>query len=48
MLTTTSNGTQLRMEQFGFGPEQNAAYNGAICGWQKFLGNLEQVLARID
>ena len=47
-LTPTSKGTQLRMEQSGFRPEQEQAYRGAKYGWQKFLGNLEQVLARAD
>jgi uncharacterized protein YndB with AHSA1/START domain len=43
-LTPTPNGTHLRMEQSGFGPDQPQAYNGARFGWQKFLANLEQVL----
>ena len=43
-LTPTDGGTHLRMEQSGFGPDQNAAYHGANYGWQKFLGNLESVL----
>jgi len=47
-LTPTSKGTHLRMEQAGFRPDQEQAYKGAGYGWQKFLGNLEQVLARID
>jgi uncharacterized protein YndB with AHSA1/START domain len=47
-LTPTSKGTQLRMEQSGFRPDQEQAYQGAKYGWQKFLGNLEQVLARAD
>jgi uncharacterized protein YndB with AHSA1/START domain len=47
-LTPTSTGTHLRMEQSGFRPDQRQAYGGARGGWQKFLGNLEQVLARID
>jgi uncharacterized protein YndB with AHSA1/START domain len=46
-LAPTSTGTHLRMEQSGFRPEQTQAYQGAKFGWQKFLGNLEQVLARI-
>jgi uncharacterized protein YndB with AHSA1/START domain len=45
-LTPTSSGTHLRMEQAGFRPEQKQAYNGAKYGWQQFLGNLEQLLAR--
>jgi uncharacterized protein YndB with AHSA1/START domain len=47
-LTPTSMGTHLRMEQSGFRPDQRQAYGGARGGWQKFLANLEQVLARTD
>ncbi|TXH81652.1 MAG: polyketide cyclase [Rhizobium sp.] len=47
-LTPTSSGTRLRMEQSGFRPDQQQAYTGAQYGWQKFFGNLEQVLARAD
>jgi len=47
-LTRTSTGTHLRMEQSGFRPDQQQAYQGAKFGWQKFFGNLEQLLARID
>jgi uncharacterized protein YndB with AHSA1/START domain len=47
-LTPTSTGTHLRMEQSGFRSDQQQAYQGAQYGWQKFLGSLEQVLARAD
>jgi uncharacterized protein YndB with AHSA1/START domain len=47
-LTPTSTGTQLRMEQSGFRPDQQQAYQGAKYGWQQFFATLEQVLARID
>jgi uncharacterized protein YndB with AHSA1/START domain len=47
-LTPTSRGTHLRMEQSGFRKDQPQAFNGAKFGWQKFLGNLEQLLARTD
>ncbi len=47
-LTPTRAGTHLRMEQSGFRADQQQAYQGAKFGWQKFFGNLEQVLARID
>jgi len=47
-LTPTSAGTHLRMEQAGFRPDQDQAFHGARFGWQKFFGELEQVLARID
>ena len=45
-LTPTSKGTQLRMEQSGFRPDQQQAYLGAEHGWPQFLAKLEQVLAR--
>jgi len=47
-LTPTGTGTHLRMEQVGFKPDQPQAYNGAKAGWARFLGSLEQVLARMD
>jgi uncharacterized protein YndB with AHSA1/START domain len=47
-LTPTRSGTHLRMEQSGFRPDQKQAYQGARHGWQNFLANLEQVLARAD
>lgn len=47
-LTPTGRGTHLRMEQSGFRPEQKQASGGAKFGWQKFLTNLEQLLARTD
>jgi len=46
-LTSTGTGTHLRMEQSGFRPDQQQAYQGAMGGWQKFFAALEQVLARI-
>jgi hypothetical protein len=36
------------MEQSGFRPDQQQAYQGATYGWQRFFGNLEQVLARME
>jgi uncharacterized protein YndB with AHSA1/START domain len=45
-LTPTRTGTHLRVEQTGFRVDQRQAYGGARVGWSKFLGNLEQVLAR--
>jgi uncharacterized protein YndB with AHSA1/START domain len=45
-LTPTTTGTHLRMDQTGFKPDQPQAFNGAKFGWQKFLGQLEQVVAR--
>jgi uncharacterized protein YndB with AHSA1/START domain len=47
-LTPTSAGTHLRVEQSGFRPDQQQAYQGAQWGWRKFFGDLEQVVARID
>ena len=47
-LTPTSTGTLLRMEQSGFRPDQQQAYQGAKFGWPRFFANLEQVLARAD
>jgi uncharacterized protein YndB with AHSA1/START domain len=47
-LTPTSTGTQLRMEQSGFRPDQQQAYQGAQYGWPQFFAKLEQVAARVD
>jgi uncharacterized protein YndB with AHSA1/START domain len=44
-LTPVESGTHVRMEQSGFGPDQQHAYQGANYGWQRFLGALEGVLA---
>jgi len=46
-LTPGEGGTHLRMEQSGFRPDQQQAYKGANYGWQKFLGNLERVVAEL-
>jgi uncharacterized protein YndB with AHSA1/START domain len=45
-LTPTTIGTHLRMDQTGFKPDQPQAFNGAKFGWQKFLGQLEQVVSK--
>jgi len=47
-LTPTSTGTRLRMEQSGFQPDQQQAYQGAKGGWQRFFVALEQALARME
>lgn len=47
-LTPIEGGTHVRMEQSGFRPDQKTAYQGANYGWQKFLGNLEPLLAALD
>ncbi|HWV22056.1 MAG TPA: SRPBCC domain-containing protein [Devosia sp.] len=46
-LTPTAAGTQLRMEQTGFRPDQNQAYHGARMGWQNYFGQLEAALDRM-
>jgi uncharacterized protein YndB with AHSA1/START domain len=47
-LTPSSTGTHLRMEQSGFRPDQQQAYQGARGGWPQFFAALEQLLARTD
>jgi uncharacterized protein YndB with AHSA1/START domain len=47
-LTPTATGTLLRMEQEGFRPDQDQAYQGATYGWQKFFAELEKVAAQSD
>ncbi|HEV2675133.1 MAG TPA: SRPBCC domain-containing protein [Aliidongia sp.] len=47
-LTPSSAGTRLRMEQSGFRPDQQRAYQGAKIGWQQFLAALEQMLVKVD
>ena len=47
-LTPTDAGTHVRMEQSGFRPDQEAAYKGATYGWQKFIGNMERVVAGLQ
>jgi uncharacterized protein YndB with AHSA1/START domain len=43
-LAATKTGTLLRMEQSGFGSDQDANYKGAKYGWAKFIGNMERVV----
>ncbi len=45
-LTPSGAGTHLRVEQSGFRPEMKQAFGGAKAGWQAFLKNLDQLLAR--
>lgn len=47
-LTPTAAGTHLRMEHSGFGPDREANYKGAQYGWQKFLGQLDHVIAGLE
>jgi uncharacterized protein YndB with AHSA1/START domain len=44
-LTPTKNGTLVRMEQSGFRADQELNYKGAKYGWNKFIGNLDTVVA---
>jgi uncharacterized protein YndB with AHSA1/START domain len=45
-LTPSGTGTHLRMEQSGFRPDQEQAYQGAKVGWRRFFAQLDQSLAR--
>lgn len=45
-LEATRQGTQLRMEQYGFRADQEQAFQGAKYGWNKFFASLEQVVAK--
>ena len=45
-LTQGENGTQVRMEQSGFRPQDEAGYRGMGGGWPRILGRLEEVAAR--
>jgi uncharacterized protein YndB with AHSA1/START domain len=47
-LAPSGKGTLLRMEQVGFKPDQKLAYHGAKAGWPRFLGKLDEVLARLN
>lgn len=47
-LTPSSTGTVLRMEQIGFRPDQQQAYQGATFGWPRFFAAMEQLLQRLD
>jgi len=47
-LVGSKSGTRVRMEQSGFRSENDANYKGATYGWQKFIGNLEQVVAKLS
>jgi uncharacterized protein YndB with AHSA1/START domain len=47
-LVPTKGGTLVRMEQSGFRPDQEANYQGANYGWQKFIGGLERVVGGLE
>ena len=44
-LTAVEGGTRVRMEQSGFGPQDDNNYKGAAYGWQRNIGALEKVVA---
>lgn len=45
-LRPSGNGTQVRMEQSGFRPQDEAGYRGMGGGWPRILGRLEEVASR--
>lgn len=45
-LEPSPKGTMLRVEQVGFKPDQQQAYQGAKAGWPRFLDNLERLTMR--
>jgi uncharacterized protein YndB with AHSA1/START domain len=45
-LTPAKGGTHVR--QSGFRPEEEANYQGATYGWQRFFGGLERVVAQME
>jgi uncharacterized protein YndB with AHSA1/START domain len=47
-LTPTKGGVLVRMEQSGFRPEDDSAYQGASYGWQRFIAGLERLVATLD
>ena len=47
-LTATPTGTHLRMEQAGFGPHQEQAFQGAQQAWPEYLAAMEKLLSRLD
>ena len=46
--TPVKSGILLRMEQSGFGPEDEANCQGANYGWQRYVAGLERVIAALD
>lgn len=47
-LEPTPSGTMIRMEQTGFGPDQDLAYKGSRAAWTQYLAALEKLVATID
>ena len=45
-LAASDGGTLLRMEQTGFRIGEEANHRGAVYGWERNLGRLDEVLAR--
>lgn len=46
-LSPAPGGTLVRMEQSGFGPDQEANYRGAQYGWKGFIDGLERTCATL-
>ncbi len=46
-LTPVEGGVLLRMEQAGFRPDQEQAYQGAKYGWKRFIDGLERVVGNL-
>jgi len=46
-LTPVEGGVLLRMEQSGFRPDQEQAYQGAKYGWKRFIDGLERVVGKL-
>ena len=47
-LTPAEGGTQVRMEQAGFRPEDENFYRGASYGWQQMVAGLERVAGELS
>jgi uncharacterized protein YndB with AHSA1/START domain len=47
-LTPTANGTQLRVEQAGFRPDQEMAYRGSRAAWRQVVTALEKLIDHLD
>ncbi|MEO8152015.1 MAG: SRPBCC domain-containing protein [Rhizobacter sp.] len=47
-LTPTPTGVRVRMEQSGFRPQDEGNYQGAVYGWQRIVGSLEQVVSLLE
>lgn len=47
-LTATASGTHLRMEQAGFRPDQEQAFQGARQAWPSYIAAMETLLSTLD